>query len=133
MPLLGQRSDVADLCVASDHFVFPSRYEGAAGSLLQATGLELPIVGSDAVADVLGHGQFGVVTPRSNPERSANEVISLLDEPSRMDKLMRPALDEFNTSYTIESIAVQTVKMYRKVLGRSVGSGRQRNRVKAAR
>ncbi len=129
--LLGHRTDVADLCVASDLFAFPSLYEGAAGSLLEAMALQLPIVGSDAVADVLGDGQFGVITPRSDSERLANEIISLLDEPSRMDKLKRSALHEFNTSYNIESIADQTVNMYRKVLGHHVGSERQRNRVKA--
>ena len=93
--ILGHRTDVADLCVASDLFVFPSLYEGAA---------------------VLGDGQFGVVTPRSSPERLADEIISLLDEPSRMDELKRSAFEEFNTSYNIESIADQTVNMYRNVL-----------------
>ncbi|MBK7324210.1 MAG: glycosyltransferase family 4 protein [Candidatus Microthrix sp.] len=135
--LLGHRTDVADLCVASDLFAFPSLYEGAAGSLLEAMALQLPIVGSEAVADVLGDGQFGVVTPRSSPERLADEITSLLDEPSRMDELKRSAFEEFNTSYNIESIADQTVNMYRKVLGHNVGSGtwsgRQLNRVKATR
>ena len=45
--LLGPRSDVPDLMAAADVFLFPSRWEGFGGVLIEAMALEVPIVCSD--------------------------------------------------------------------------------------
>ena len=44
---LGARDDVPDLLCAADAFVLPSRWEGAAGSVIEAMAMECPIVASD--------------------------------------------------------------------------------------
>jgi glycosyltransferase involved in cell wall biosynthesis len=63
---LGHRSDVADLMVAADVFVFPSLWEGLGGVLIEALALEVPIVSSDldATREVLGgKGTSGLLVP----------------------------------------------------------------------
>ena len=44
---LGERSDVSDLLLAADAFVMPSRFEGLAGSVIEAMSLEVPLVLTD--------------------------------------------------------------------------------------
>jgi glycosyltransferase involved in cell wall biosynthesis len=44
---LGTRMDVPELLCAADAFVFPSRWEGMSGAVLEAMALEAPIIASD--------------------------------------------------------------------------------------
>ena len=44
---LGERTDVGDLLCAADFFVMPSRFEGLAGSVIEAMALEIPLVLTD--------------------------------------------------------------------------------------
>ena len=46
--MLGHVSDVADLMLASDLLVFPSRYEGLGIAVLEAHMAALPVIASDA-------------------------------------------------------------------------------------
>ncbi|WP_026838099.1 glycosyltransferase family 4 protein [Gillisia sp. JM1] len=45
--ILGHRSDVNELLAASDIFLFPSRFEGLSGALIEAEAAGLPIICSD--------------------------------------------------------------------------------------
>jgi glycosyltransferase involved in cell wall biosynthesis len=45
--LLGHRGDIAQLLIAADVFVFPSRFEGLPGALIEAEAAGLPIICSD--------------------------------------------------------------------------------------
>lgn len=119
--LLGHRDDVAELYVAADVFVFPSRYEGAAGSVLEAMALSTPVVGSDApaVAEVLGGGDYGVVTPTDDPQALAAAVEALLDDPERRHALAARARRRFTDEYELESVADAMAAMYRELAGSS--------------
>lgn len=114
--LLGHRTDVADLYVAADLFAFPSLYEGAAGSLLEAMALEVPIVGSDAVADVLDDGRLGEVLPSGDASALAAAIIGLLDSPDRRRSLSKAALREFTERYRISAVADQTAELYTRLI-----------------
>lgn len=45
--VLGERSDVADLLCAADFFIMPSRFEGLAGSVIEAMAMEVPLLLTD--------------------------------------------------------------------------------------
>lgn len=58
---LGFVEGVPDLLAAADVFVFPSRYEGMAGSVIEAMAMEVPVLTTDlpAMRELLGeHGHF---------------------------------------------------------------------------
>lgn len=73
--MLGTRSDVAELLQAADVFVFPSRFEGLAITLVEAQAAGLPCIKSDTVTDecVL----TGLVTsqPITDPALWAREIL----------------------------------------------------------
>lgn len=112
--LLGHRTDVPDLLVACDVFAFPSMYEGAAGSILEAMALGAPVVGSDssAVSEVLGHGEFGVITRRGDVDGLGAELGDLLADPARRASLAARARHHFEEQYEIERVADQVLALY---------------------
>lgn len=116
--LLGHRDDVADLYVAADLFAFPSLYEGAAGSIVEAMALRCPVVGSDAsaVAEVLGSGRLGRVVHRGDIDGLAEAIVALLADPQQRAILADSGAEEFQHRYRIEAVADATVAMYESVL-----------------
>lgn len=113
--LLGHRDDVADLYVAADVMAFPSLYEGAAGAVIEAMALRLPVVGSEAVEEVLQNGALGPVVKRGDVDGLAREVTALLDDPTRREQLAEPAHNEFTLRYDIDSVADLTADLYRSL------------------
>lgn len=119
--ILGHRTDVFDLYVAADVFVLPSLYEGAAGSLLEAMALGIPIIGSDApsVAEVLGWGEYGKIVPRGDVVALAEAMAELLSDPQRRLMLAEAARRHFLEYYELDRVVDAMVEMYQHVLPRS--------------
>jgi glycosyltransferase involved in cell wall biosynthesis len=123
--MLGHRDDVADLYCAADLFVFPSLYEGMAGSILEAMALSTPVVGSDAVAitEVLDDGRFGPIARRGDDLGLADAMDGLLADPDRMAELSQLGRAEFVDRYEINAVADAMAEMYRSVV--AAGRGRR--------
>lgn len=119
--LLGHRDDVADLYVAADLLAFPSLYEGAAGSIIEAMALRCPVVGSDAVAvaEVLDHGRLGPVVRRGDVAGLADAVTGLLQDPDRRRELSDLGEAEFEHRYRIDAVADATVSLYGRLMARA--------------
>lgn len=117
--LLGHRTDIPDLLVAADVFVFPSHYEGLGGSLIEAMALGVPIIGSDApaIAEVLGNGQFGVVSPRGDVDALGFAIADLLSSPDRLGELSELGRRRFHETYETNQVVNRTIEMYDAVLG----------------
>lgn len=115
--MLGHRDDAADLYTAADIFVFPSLYEGMAGSILEAMALSTPVVGSDAVAvsEVLDGGRFGPVVARGDDQALAAAMKDLLADADRMSELAQVGRAHFLETYEIEAVADAMAAMYREV------------------
>lgn len=104
---LGHRDDVGDLLAAADVFVFPSRYEGLGGSLLEAMALGVPIVASDvpAIREIVERGPAGILVPTDDVEAFAAAVQSVLDDASVRAALGRRGREVFESTFTAEAIA----------------------------
>ena len=96
---LGPLSD-EDLSVALDRasvFVFPSLSEGFGLSMLEAFHFGTPVVHSDAPALVEVAAEAGVVvarsTPDTYPERLAEAIVSVLDNPALTQRLRYAGFD----------------------------------------
>lgn len=113
---LGARRDVADLLVAADVFVLPSRWEGLGSVLLEAMALGTPIVASDLppVREVVGDHALLVRVGRS--EELASAVIATLDDPVAASSRAASARQQFLARFTIQHVAEQMVAFYRRAL-----------------
>jgi glycosyltransferase involved in cell wall biosynthesis len=82
--LLGEREDVESLMTAADVYISASHSEGLPVALLEALGAGLPAI-STGVGDVPGvlGAAGGVVVPVRQPDRLAEALAALLDDPQR--------------------------------------------------
>jgi glycosyltransferase involved in cell wall biosynthesis len=115
---LGVRSDVPDLMCAADAFVFPSRWEGLGGVVIEAMALEAPIVASDlpAIREIVGHEGARLV-PSGDPNALAAALIEALTDRREASARARTARIRFLERYTIDRVAHQMLAFYDRALG----------------
>ena len=108
---LGSRDDVADLLVAADVCVVPSRREGMPGTVLEAMCLGTPLVVSDIAPnrEALGGDEAGWIVPLE-PHDFAAAIQEALDDRTRS----RPAhaRQRFVESFSLEKIAQQMMDFH---------------------
>jgi len=93
---LGQRDDVLRLLAGSDAFVLASRHEGLPVSLMEATSMGLPVVGTavGGVPQVIADGVDGLIVPPGNPERLADALQRIVSDSELRQRLGRAAKDK---------------------------------------
>lgn len=80
---LGRRNDVQDILPLADVYVHPSRSEGLACVLLEASVARLPLVCSreGGMVEVVLNRQNGLVVPKEDPAALADAIQQLLEHP----------------------------------------------------
>jgi glycosyltransferase involved in cell wall biosynthesis len=113
---LGMRDDVADLLSAADVFAFPSRWEGAGGTLLEAMALECPIVTSrlPTLLETVDESTAVLVAPGSADELAGGLVASLVDRRAAADRAAA-ARTRFEEHFTIEVSGRRMADLYARV------------------
>ncbi len=81
---LGVRSDIPRLMAAADVFMLSSVSEGVSVTLLEAMGAAVPIAATDVGGngEVVGHGESGLLSPRSDHEALGRNLAVLLADPA---------------------------------------------------
>jgi glycosyltransferase involved in cell wall biosynthesis len=117
---LGHRDDVADLLCAADAFVFPSRWEGSPGALLEAMALEVPIVASDLppVRELVTDGETAWLARREDPGALGAAVSKVLSSPGEANRRARMSRAIFLEQFTIERIVERMLDFYHRALSR---------------
>jgi glycosyltransferase involved in cell wall biosynthesis len=118
--LLGHRDDVPDLLASADLFAFPSLYEGAAGALLEAMALGLPIVASriPAIEDATEAGRNALLVERASVEPLAGAIVALLGDRERALAFGRRSREIFQERFTLDRCAARMVDFYRRIARR---------------
>lgn len=89
----GSRPDVPDLLRAMDVFVLPSLSEGFPNALLEAMATGLPVVASavGGSREMVADGETGFLVPPQDPERLAERLALLWDDPHLRSETGRAA------------------------------------------
>lgn len=113
---LGMRDDVPDLLAAADAFAFPSLWEGAGGTLLEAMALEAPIVTSalPTLLETVDERTAVLVDP-GDAAALADGLARVLDDPLAAAGRSAVARERFEAEFTIESSARRMVALYERV------------------
>lgn len=114
--LLGFRTDIPELCVASDIFGFPSLQEGLPVALMEAMSSGLPVVCSDIRGnrDLVENGKNGFLIKQNSLEDYI-EKIKILIEDSELRKHMGNYSRLLVRDYDIKSVRKEMKDIYREV------------------
>ncbi len=120
---LGMRDDVPDLLAAADVFVFPSLWEGAGGTLLEAMALECPIVASrlPTLLETVDQSTAELVAP-GKVDDVARGLVAVLSDRSSAAARARSARDRFERRFTIQASAQRMAQLYARVAGSPVNA-----------
>lgn len=88
---LGHRQDVRDLMQAADALVLASRFEGLPLALIEAQACGLPVVATatGGNAEIVDHGQTGMLCAAQNDRRLCEAMLHLRNMPPPMLEKMR--------------------------------------------
>ena len=103
---LNDRDAIRDYLSAADVYAFPSRHEGFPVAPLEAMALELPVVASDAVPDLVDE-DCGLLVPSGDADALANALARLLDDPALARTLGRRARRRIETHFSPAAVGAQ--------------------------
>lgn len=104
--VLGYRDDVVKLLAASDIFVFPSRFEGLPGALIEAEAAGLPIICSDIPnnLEVVEENNNAMIFPVDNSIVLAKNIKRLVLDANLRKSMGGVSLDLFQEKFNIENV-----------------------------
>jgi len=116
--LLGERSDVPDILIASDLFVLPSFWEGISIALLEAMSYGLPVVVTDVPGnrEVLGSQENGVLVPPKDSLALKEAIVSLLEGADLRAKLAQKSRTRVERYFNFADTVAGTEEVYESIL-----------------
>lgn len=102
--LFGHRNDVPGLLAAADIFVFPSRFEGLSGALIEAEAAQLPIVCSDIPNnhEVVVENKNALLFPVDDVEHLATQLRMLIEDEALRQEMGKNSLSIFEARFSLE-------------------------------
>lgn len=115
---LGHRTDIPALLKMSDIFVFPSRFEGLPGVLIEAEAASLPIVCThlSMMLEVVEENQNALTFEINNSNQLAEVIIQLVTDTSLREQFAKKSHEIFTERFQIESVHQKMFDLYKKLL-----------------
>ena len=87
--LLGERTDIGDLCRGADIFASAARWEGFGIAIVEAMSTGLPVVAFnvDGVPEIVVNGTSGLLAPADDVEAFRDALDALANDPARAHSL----------------------------------------------
>jgi glycosyltransferase involved in cell wall biosynthesis len=119
--LLGYRNDVADFLRAADLFAYPSVVEGLPNSVIEAQLAGLPIVAADipGTRNVVEHETTGLLIEPEQPQRMAEEIQNLWQNPERRAQLAQAAQTHALQRFSATSTINRLLQLYDQILAKN--------------
>lgn len=114
----GYQTEVTNWMAASDVIALASRGEGIPYVLLEALALGRPVVTTDVggIPEVLSDGRNGLMVPCDAPALLAQQIIHLLQRPTRAEALARLGQLRVRQGFSVAEMVRRTVEVYDRVL-----------------
>ena len=111
---LGWRDDVYDLIFASDVMVLSSRKEGMAYSVLEASAMSKPQIGSDVpgIKDGIINGRTGFLFEAGDDQALAKHLKTLLLDADLRETLGRNGKEFVRTHFSLQGMVEQSEALY---------------------
>ena len=87
-------------------------------SVLEAMAEGLPVIASDVIGnrDAVLESQSGFLFPLDKPQRAAEDIVRLKEQPLLREKMGLLAHKHVRTNFTVSKMAAETVELYRQVM-----------------
>jgi len=104
--VLGHRKDVPALLASSNIFVFPSRFEGLPGALIEAEAAGLPIICSDILnnREVVEEHKNALIFPVDNAIELSKQLKELILDSEKRKKMGEESLIIYQNNFTLEEV-----------------------------
>lgn len=115
---LGHRHDVNQILAASDIFVFPSKYEGLGGSLIEAQAAGLPIVCSNikVFEEVVNKTENALMYQLGDSDDLARKLLKVINSKELREKMGKVSLLNFEAKFQLENVNLQVLESYKKFI-----------------
>jgi glycosyltransferase involved in cell wall biosynthesis len=116
--ILGHREDVTGLLAASDIFIFPSRFEGLPGALIEAESAGLPIICSDIPnnLEVVKENVNALIFPVDDYKILSEKISELLLNSDKRKCMGNQSFEIFNEKFRIEKVHNKMYDLLKNVI-----------------
>ena len=112
--LVGRR-DAVSVLKAADLFVLPSYMEGMPVSLIEAMAMGVPCLCSDIPENTECGGDAAVYSPVRDPERFAEAMAALIEDPARREELSKRSVERARR-YSADAVAERFLRGIERAL-----------------
>jgi sugar transferase (PEP-CTERM/EpsH1 system associated) len=118
--MAGERGDVPNIMRGLDCFVLPSLAEGISNTILEAMASGLPVLATrvGGNADLVVHGQTGLIVPPGDTVALAEGILQFVDAPERAVAMGRAGRAAVELRFSLPAMVAAYETVYEKVLGR---------------
>ncbi|WP_316820135.1 glycosyltransferase family 4 protein [Pedobacter gandavensis] len=112
------RSDIPDILNAVDIFCLPSLWEGLPIALLEAMAMKKAIIATeiDGIIDLIHPGENGVLIPISNPDKIAEAISLLIEDPVLRTKLGEQAGATVREKFNVDKMTRSVEDVYKALV-----------------
>ena len=116
--LLGHRHDVEQILAQTDIFLFPSKFEGLGGAVIEAKAASLPMVVANlpVFRELLDENIEAIFIDTNDPNKWAGAMKELMDNGPRRAEMGRSSLLSFAKKFSIGSVNDDMLRHYQNLL-----------------
>lgn len=109
---------VLEMLNDSDVFLLPSLYEGVSNAALEAMAMELPVISTQAggMAEVIEHGENGLLTDWRTPDNMAEQLVWLYENPNEGIKMGKKARITVQSLFSLDNQINIFIDQYKSIL-----------------